>query len=109
GKDSIKNPDMIFPAIEEMRIPIQYLANMLTAGDTETVKGSLQRMAMMRSYMRALSSGKDFEESKLARVGLTANQTTQKYRLLSIGKYEDRLVIRGCYRESQMKVFRSQG
>src|SRR5699024_5294721 len=58
GKDSIKNPDMIFPAIEEMRIPIQYLANMLTAGDTETVKGSLQRMAMMRSYMRALSSGK---------------------------------------------------
>ena len=54
GKDSIKNPDMIFPAIEEMRIPIQYLANMLTAGDTETVKGSLQRMAMMRTYMEGL-------------------------------------------------------
>ena len=32
---------MIFPAIEEMRIPIQYLANMLTAGDTETVKEAL--------------------------------------------------------------------
>src|SRR5699024_11541122 len=56
GKDSIKNPDMIFPAIEEMRIPIQYLANMLTAGDTESVKHSLQRMAMMRSYMRAISA-----------------------------------------------------
>ena len=54
GKDSIKNPDMIFPAIEEMRIPIQYLANMLTAGDTDTVKGSLHRMAMMRTYMEGL-------------------------------------------------------
>src|SRR5699024_11896518 len=109
GKDSIKNPDMIFPAIEEMRIPIQYLANMLTAGDTETVKGSLQRMAMMRSYMRALSSGKDFEESKLARVGLTANQTTQMYRLLAIAKYEDRFVIPSSHRVSQMNVYSSQG
>src|SRR5699024_10900972 len=109
GKDSIKNPDMIFPAIEEMRIPIQYLANMLTAGDTETVKGSLQRMAMMRSYMRALSSGKYFDESKLARVGLTANQTTQMYRLLAIAKYENRFVIPTSHRESQMNVYRSQG
>ncbi|GJM69263.1 hypothetical protein HMSSN036_14790 [Paenibacillus macerans] len=32
GRDSIQNPDLIFPAIEEMRTPIQYLANMLTAG-----------------------------------------------------------------------------
>lgn len=38
GKDSIKNPDAIFPAIDEMRIPVQYLANMLTAGDTEAIK-----------------------------------------------------------------------
>src|SRR5699024_9492238 len=87
----------------------QYLANMLTAGDTEIVKGSLQRMAMMRSYMRALSSGKDFDESKLARVGLTANQTTQMYRLLAIAKYEDRFVIPRSHRESQMNVDRSQG
>ena len=57
GRDSIENPDMIFPAIEEMRTPIQYLANLLTAGDTVTVKEALQRMAMMRSYMRAQSSG----------------------------------------------------
>src|SRR5690625_6843251 len=78
GRDSINNPDMIFPAIEEMRIPIQYLANMLTAGDTEAVKHSLQRMAMMRSYMRAISSGKDFDESRLSRVGLGAEQTDRK-------------------------------
>ncbi|PID23644.1 nitrate reductase subunit beta [Sporosarcina sp. P7] len=109
GKDSIKNPDMIFPAIEEMRIPLQYLANMLTAGDVDIVKGGLQRMAMMRSYMRAVSSGKDFDETKLERVGLTAKQTKQMYRLLAIAKYEDRFVIPTSHKESQMNVYRSQG
>src|SRR5699024_3306908 len=109
GKDSIKNPDMIFPAIEEMRTPIQYLANMLTAGDTKSVKESLQRMAMMRSYMRALSSGKDFDESRLDRVGLTAHQTQQMYRLLAIAKYEDRFVVPTSHREGYMDPYRAQG
>lgn len=53
GKNSEQDPDMIFPAIEEMRLPIEYLANMFTAGATKPVKQALQKMAMMRSYMRA--------------------------------------------------------
>ncbi|MGN8644549.1 nitrate reductase subunit beta [Gracilibacillus sp. HCP3S3_G5_1] len=109
GKDSIQNPEMIFPAIEEMRTPIQYLANMLTAGDTKSVKFSLQRMAIMRSYMRALSSGKEFDEARLERVGLTAHQTQQMYRLLSIAKYEDRFVIPTSHKEEYMDPYRAQG
>ncbi len=109
GRDSIKNPDAIFPAIEEMRTPIQYLANMLTAGDADAVKEALQRMAMMRSYMRALSSGKEFDESRLDRVGLSAHQTQQMYRLLSIAKYEDRFVIPTSHKEGYMDTYRAQG
>jgi len=109
GKDSIKNPDMIFPAIEEMRTPIQYLANMLTAGDTETVKKSLQRMAMMRSYMRAKTTGKEFDESRLERIGMTAHQTEKMYRLLAIAKYEDRFVIPSTHREGRVNPYRAQG
>ena len=82
---------------------------MLTAGDTKTVKEGLQRMAMMRSYMRAVSSGKEFDESKLERVGLTAQQTKQMYRLLAIAKYEDRFVIPTSHKEGTMNVYRSQG
>src|SRR5690625_3668288 len=92
-----------------MRILIEYLANMLTAGDTEAVKESLQRMAMMRSYMRAISSGKEFDESRLARVGLEPEQTKQMYRLLAIAKYEDRFVIPTSHKEAQMNIYRSQG
>ena len=32
-----------FPAIEEMRLPIEYLANLFTAGDVQPVKESLQK------------------------------------------------------------------
>jgi nitrate reductase beta subunit len=109
GKDSIKNPDAIFPAIEEMRIPLQYLANMLTAGDVEPVKGALQKMAMMRQYMRAISSGKDFDETRLERVGMNANVTKSLYRLLAIAKYEDRFVIPSSHREQYADPYRSQG
>lgn len=109
GRDSIANPDMIFPAIEEMRTPIQYLANLLTAGDAATVKEALQKLAMMRSYMRAQSSGAGFDEARLARVGLTAAQIKQMYRLLAIAKYEDRFVIPTSHKESHMDVYRSQG
>jgi nitrate reductase beta subunit len=109
GKDSIENPDMIFPAIEEMRTPIQYLANMLTAGDTQTVKESLQRMAMMRSYMRAQSTGQSFDESRLERIGMTPRQTEQMYRLLAIAKYEDRFVIPTSHKEGYSNPYRAQG
>lgn len=109
GKDSLQNPDMIFPAIEEMRMPIQYLANMLTAGDPEPVKESLQRMAMMRSYMRSLTTGKTFEEQRLTRLGLTAHQTEQIYRLLAIAKYEDRFVIPTSHKETYLDTYHAQG
>ncbi|MFS0783725.1 nitrate reductase subunit beta [Bacillus sp. 1P06AnD] len=109
GKDSIENPDLIFPAIEEMRNPIQYIANLLTAGDTTSVKQSLQRMAMMRSFMRAKSSGKEFDESRLERVGLTAAQAQAMYRLLAIAKYEDRFVIPTSHKETYQDPYREQG
>lgn len=109
GKDSIKNPDLIFPAIEEMRTPLEYLANMLTAGDVEPVKKSLQRMAMMRSYMRAISAGKDYDLSRLDRVGMTPEAVKQMYRLLAIAKYEDRFVIPTSHKEGYMDPYRAQG
>ena len=46
------DPDDIFPAIEPMRIPVEYLANLLSAGDTEVIRGVLRRLAAMRGHMR---------------------------------------------------------
>lgn len=43
----------VLPAIESLRIPVQYLANMLSAGDTGPVLRALKRMMAMRHYMRS--------------------------------------------------------
>ena len=93
GRDSIKNPEMIFPGIDQMRVPVQYLASLLTAGNVPVIKKALYKLAMMRLYMRAKTSGRDFDSSKLERVDLTEERATSLYRLLAIAKYEDRFVI----------------
>ena len=43
------------PDVSQLRIPVQYLANLLTAGDTGPVVRALERMLAMRAYQRATS------------------------------------------------------
>jgi nitrate reductase beta subunit len=40
------------PDVRSLRIPLKYLANLLTAGDEEPVALALERMMAMRAYMR---------------------------------------------------------
>ncbi|PRC61329.1 nitrate reductase subunit beta, partial [Mycobacterium sp. ITM-2017-0098] len=49
----------LFGALEALRIPIEYLAGLFTAGDTAVVEGVLRRLAAMRSYMRDISLGRE--------------------------------------------------
>ncbi len=42
------------PDVGQLRIPVQYLANLLTAGDTAPVIRALERMLAMRSYQRSV-------------------------------------------------------
>ena len=46
------DPDDVFGAIDNLRIPLEYLANLLTAGDVEAIRAVLHRLAAMRAYMR---------------------------------------------------------
>ena len=42
--------DNLFGAIHTLRIPVEYLANLFTAGDVEPVNGVLKKLAAMRVY-----------------------------------------------------------
>jgi nitrate reductase beta subunit len=103
GKNSLQHPEMIFPGIDEMRIPVEYLASILTAGNVAPVKAALYKLAMIRLFMRAQTSGEAFDESKLARVGLDESTARSLYRLLAIAKYEDRFVIPVAHREQYVE------
>jgi len=89
----------LFAAIDALRIPIGYLAQLFTAGDTAPVDAVLRRLAAMRSYMRELNLGRDADESIATAVGMTGAEVRQMYRLLAIAKYDERYVIPPAHAE----------
>ena len=87
----------LFGAIEALRIPIAYLAELFTAGDTAVVDAVLRRLAAMRSYMRDVNLGRPTRPEIPADVGMSEEQMYEMYRLLALAKYEDRYVIPTAY------------
>ena len=87
----------LFGAIDALRIPVEYLAELFTAGDPEPVRGVLQKLAAMRSYMRDVTLDRPRDESAAAAVGMTGAEILEMYRLLAIAKYEERYVIPTAY------------
>jgi nitrate reductase beta subunit len=87
----------LFGALESLRIPLEYLAGLFTAGDTETVAGVLRRLAAMRSYLRDINLGREPQPHIPEAVGMSEEQIYRMYRLLAIAKYEERYVIPTAY------------
>ncbi|WP_067471758.1 nitrate reductase subunit beta [Actinomadura hibisca] len=88
-----ENADNLFGAIDTLRIPVEYLAELFTAGDTAPVTRVLRKLAAMRSYMRDLNLGDPGDPDKAAAVGMSAHEMEEMYRLLAIAKYDERYVI----------------
>jgi nitrate reductase beta subunit len=87
------------PDIRSLRIPLKYLANLLTAGNEEPVALALERMLAMRAYMRAKTVDERLDERIATRVGLTGAAIDEMYQIMAIANYEDRFVIPTARRE----------
>ena len=103
------DPDDVFGAIDNLRIPLEYIANLLTAGDVDVVRGVLHRLAAMRSYMRKREVLGEIDEQLPGRVGLTGPELERMYRLLAIADYEDRYVIPQAHAELGERLMQEQG
>jgi nitrate reductase beta subunit len=87
------DPDAVFAAIEALRIPAGYLANLFTAGDADQIRRVLRVLAAIRTVMRAGQLGLDVPDGLPKAAGSTENDLEDLYRLLAIAKYGDRYVI----------------
>ncbi|MGW8380397.1 nitrate reductase subunit beta [Streptomyces sp. ODS28] len=95
GNDG-EDADNLFGAIDTLRIPLEYLAELFTAGDTGPVRSSLEKLAAMRAHMRRVNLGEESgvsEEEAARKVGMTGRELEEMYRLLAIAKYDERYVI----------------
>ena len=97
------------PDVRSLRIPVKYLANMLTAGKEEPVALALERMMAMRAYMRSKTVDGVIDEGVAARVGLSTAQIDDMYRIMAIANYEDRFVIPTAHRENSEDALELRG
>lgn len=106
GRSTI-NGDL--PDVSQLRIPVQYLANLLTAGDTTPVVRALERMLAMRAYQR----GKHVEgipnQAALEQAQLSVTEAEEMYQIMAIANYEDRFVIPTTHREYAENAFNVRG
>jgi nitrate reductase beta subunit len=101
--------DGLMPDVKSLRIPVQYLANMLTAGEEAPVVAALERMLAMRAYMRAKSIDGVIDHAIAERVGLTAEAIDEMYQIMAIANYEDRFVIPTSHREGAEDAYGLRG
>lgn len=115
--------------LDNMRIPVKYLANLLAAGDEAPVRAALGRLLAMRSFMRSqrvleneaseqggtkAGSFDDFsadawnyrdtpvskaQTPALKKAGLDPEQARAMYRLLALARFEERFVVPSVRRE----------
>ena len=96
GRDDT-DADDVFHTIRELRIPVEYLAELFTAGDADAAAGVLMKLAGMRAYMRTRTLDGTVSQELLDGLGMTAEQVEAMYRLLAIAKYDERYVIPTAY------------
>ncbi|KZF09801.1 4Fe-4S dicluster domain-containing protein, partial [Rhodococcus sp. EPR-147] len=94
----------LFGAIEALRIPVEYLAELFTAGDTDVIDTVLKRLAAMRAYMRDITLGREPDADIPASVGMSEEEMYEMYRLMAIAKYEERYVIPTAHHEQAAKL-----
>ena len=99
-EDEQRDPALVFHAIERLRIPVDYLANLLAAGDADAIRAVLRRLAALRTYMRAQQIGGQGDATTASSVGLAPTDLEQLYRLLAVAKYEERYVVPPAHRET---------
>jgi nitrate reductase beta subunit len=83
----------VLPNLEEFRIPMKYLARLLSAGNEEDVAIALNRQLAVRAFRRMERVEGELDDAVLKEVGLTVQDARDMHRLLSLAHFHERFVI----------------
>ncbi|NJD38604.1 MAG: nitrate reductase subunit beta [Geobacter sp.] len=99
----------LIPALEQLRVPLDYLASLLGGGNQQVVAQSLAKLIALRVWMRAKNLGETADPTLLAEAGLDETSATKLYRLFTVASYRERSIIPGQQRESEQPYLRKGG
>jgi nitrate reductase beta subunit len=97
----------LWGTVEDARFPMQYMANLFSAGDIEAIKAPIKKLMAVRIYRRFKTVG-DIPEDRalqtLSDAGLTPELADEIYYLTSLPKFNDRFVIPPAHREQAIEM-----
>ncbi len=91
--------DGMIPKADALRLPLRFLANLLSAGNEGVIYRGLNRLIALRSYQRSLRIEGEKDLRLLEAVGLSEAQMDEMYRYMALARYEDRFVIPTTHEE----------
>lgn len=97
----------LWGTIDQARFPLQYMANMFTAGDEEKMKVVLKKLMAVRMHRRDVTVG-DLDAAKVKEAldgaGLDPETADAIYKLTSLPKFDQRFVIPPAHREQAIEM-----
>ncbi|MCZ6701728.1 MAG: nitrate reductase subunit beta [Ignavibacteria bacterium] len=102
----------LWGTIEDARFPLQYMANLFSAGDTCKVKDIMKKLMAVRIHRRDITVGdldKENVKKTLKEVNLSADSADDIYYLTSLAKFDDRFVIPPAHREQAIEMVENTG
>ena len=99
--------DSLFHDIDESRVPVKFLANLLGAGHEGKVRYALRKQKAVRWYRRALTVGDvemEMAERMLRQADSGPEEADAIYRLSALCPFEERFVIPPMHREEAIQM-----
>ena len=105
-----KGPEFeLFSALSKARLPVQYLANLFSAGRSDIIEHILKKMLAVRIYKRAQTVDGSLTpeaEAALEEVGLDPETAEAIYKLTTQPTLEERFVIPPYHREASIEAWK---
>jgi nitrate reductase beta subunit len=102
----------LFGTLENARVPLQYMANLFSAGDTAAVASRLKKLMAVRLHRRQRTVG-DLRDEQVADAlrdaDLTPELAERIYYLTSLARFDDRFVIPAAHREQATELLAFTG
>ncbi len=102
--------DEIFGNIDNMRMPLKYMASLFGAGDEDIMAEKLKKLMAIRIYRRHVTVGdisKEKSDAALAEIGFDDAMAEAIYQMTSLAKFDDRFVIPAAHREQAIEMLES--
>ena len=97
----------LFDELDNARLPVEYLANLFSAGDVDVIRRVLRKMLAVRIYKRRESVDRNIDATTLAMLeaaGTNAEEVEAIYKLTTLPTLEERFVLPPYHREMSIEA-----